>query len=86
MDTVKNIELPDAQEVPILFPEKKIRDFVIHLRKKQREIEQQCFFCNKHNFKLEAESKRNEAEAVQKIIHELEREFDLGFVWDSSLD
>lgn len=76
----------ESQGTEKMVPEKKIRDFVVTLRRKQREIEQQCFFCNKHNFKLEAQSKRNEAEIVQKIIYELEGEFDLGFVWDESLD
>lgn len=66
--------------------ESKIRDFVINLRKRQKDIEQKISFCKQHNFRLEAESKRNEADVVQKIIHEMENEFNLGFVWDSSLD
>lgn len=82
---VENIVQSEA-ETSIDLLQKKIRDFVIHLRKKQKDIEQKVSFCNQHNFRLEAESKRNEADVVQIIIHEMENEFDLGFVWDSSLD
>lgn len=68
------------------FSEKEIKAFVIKLRKKHRAIEEKQFFCNDHNFKLEAEAKRSEAEVVSCIIHEMENEFDLGFVWDDSLN
>ncbi len=68
------------------FSEDTLKAFVIKLRKKQRDIEEKQFFCNDHNFKFEAEVKKSEAEVVRKIIHEMEREFDLGFVWDKSLD
>ena len=44
------------------------------------------FFCQDHNFKLEEQALRNDAELVRKIIHEMEKEFNLGFVWDKSLD
>lgn len=66
--------------------QKKLKDFVIKLRKKHRTIESKIQFCELHNFKLEAESKRNEAELLRKTIHEIEDEFDLGFVWDKSLN
>jgi hypothetical protein len=69
-----------------LFTEKQLKDFVIKLRKKQSDIEQKMFFCQDHNFKLEEQALRNDAELVRKIIHEMEKEFDLGFVWDKSLD
>ena len=68
------------------FSKKEIKAFVIKLRKKHRAIEEKQFFCNDHNFKLEAEAKRSEAEVVRHIIHEMENEFDLGFVWDDSLN
>jgi hemerythrin superfamily protein len=68
------------------FSEKEIKTFVIKLRKKHRSIEEKQFFCNNHNFKLEAEAKRSEAEIVRRIIHEMENEFDLGFVWGDSLN
>ena len=68
------------------FSEKEIKAFVIKLRKKHRAIQEKQFFCNDHNFKLEAEAKRSEAEVVRRIIHEMENEFDLGFVWDDSLN
>lgn len=67
------------------FSEDELKAFVIQLRKKHRDIEEKQFFCNDHNFKLEAEAKRSEAEVVRRIIHEMEKAFDLGFVWDSSL-
>jgi hypothetical protein len=67
------------------FSEDELKAFVIQLRKKHRDIEEKQLFCNDHNFKLEAEAKRSEAEVVRRIIHEMERAFDLGFVWDSSL-
>ena len=66
------------------FSEDELKAFVIQLRKKHRDIEEKQFFCNDHNFKLEAEAKRSEAEVVRRIIHEMEKAFDLGFVWDSS--
>lgn len=68
------------------YTKKELKDFVIKLRKKHAKIEEQQFFCNRHNFNLEAEAKRNEAEVVRRIIHEMEQDFDLGFVWDKSLD
>jgi len=68
------------------YTEKQLKDFVIKLRKKHSEIEQQQFFCSKHNFNLELEPKRNEAEVVIRRISEMENEFELGFVWDKSLD
>ena len=68
------------------FTEKELKDFVIKLRKKHHAIEEQQFFCNQHNFNLETEAKRNEAEIVRRIIHEMEQDFQLGFVWDKSLD
>ena len=68
------------------FTEKQLKDFVIKLRKKHAKIEEQQFFCNKHNFNLEAELKKSEAEVVRRIIREMENEFDLGFVWDKSLN
>jgi len=67
------------------FSEDDLKAFVIQLRKKHRDIEEKQFFCNDHNFKLEAEARRGEAEVVRRIIHEMEKAFDLGFVWDSSL-
>jgi hypothetical protein len=67
------------------FSEDELKAFVIKLRKKHRDIEEKQFFCNDHNFKLEAEAKRSEAEVVRCIIREMENAFDLGFVWDSSL-
>ena len=74
------------QSVVRSFSEKELKAFIIKLRKKHRAIEEKQFFCNDHNFKLEAEAKRSEAEVVIKIIHEMENEFDLGFVWDDSLN
>ena len=68
------------------YTEKQLKDFVIKLRKKHAKIEEQQFFCSKHNFNLELEAKRNEAEVVIRIIREMENEFELGFVWDKSLD
>lgn len=68
------------------YTEKQLKDFVIKIRKKHAKIEEQQFFCNKHNFNFEAEAKKNEAEVVRRIIHEMEMEFELGFVWDKSLD
>ena len=68
------------------FSEAELKAFVIQLRKKHRDIEEKQFFCNDHNFKLEAEVKRSEAEVVRRIIYEMEKAFDLGFVWDKSLD
>lgn len=79
-------EIQGNAEIKIEFTEKKIKDFVIRLRKMQKDIEQKISFCKQHNLRLDAESKRNEADLVQRIIHEMENEFDLGFVWDSSLD
>lgn len=66
--------------------EQELKNFVIKLRKKHSEIEQQQFFCSKHNFNLEAVLKNSEANIVKRIIHDMEMEFELGFVWDKSLD
>lgn len=63
-----------------------LKKMVIQLRKKHMEIQREQFFCQDHKFKLEAEAKRNQADLVQEIIHQIENEFDLGFVWDKSLD
>lgn len=63
-----------------------LKAYVIKLRKRKAEIEKQQFFCQDHKFLLEAELKKQQAELLQKIICEFEQEFDLGFVWDSSLD
>lgn len=68
------------------YTEKQLKDFVIKLRKKHSEIEQQQFFCAKHNFNLEAVLKNSEANIVRRIIQDMEMEFELGFVWDESLD
>ena len=51
-----------------------------------RDIEEKQIFCQQNNFNLEAESKKNEADVVRRIIHEMENEFELGFVWDDSLN
>ncbi len=69
-----------------IITKEELRDFVIKLRRKHDEIGKKQFFCDKHNFKLEAEAKKNEAEVVREIISHLEHDFDLGFVWDESLD
>ncbi len=66
--------------------EQKLKDFVIKLRKKHREIERQIIFCKEHNFNIEAEAKRGQADVLRRTIHDFESEFDLGFVWDDSLN
>lgn len=63
-----------------------LKAFIIKLRKKQRDIEEKQIFCSEHNFKLEASAKQNEADVVRRIIQDMENEFDLGFVWDDSLN
>ena len=69
-----------------IFTEQQLKKFVIKLRKKHRVIEDKQIFCSQHNFKIESEVKRIEAELVRVIILEMEHEFNLGFVWDNSLD
>lgn len=68
------------------FKEKQIRNFVIKLRQKQDEIEMQMFFCSEHNFNLEVEVKRKEADVVRRIIYDMEKEFELGYVSAYSSD
>ena len=68
------------------FTEKKIKEYAIKLRKIHAEIEKKQFYCNEHNFKMEEKALFYEAERVRKIIHETENFFDLGFVWDNSLN
>lgn len=68
------------------FTEKQLKYFVIKLRKKHDEIEQQQFFCSKHNFNLEKEAKRNEAEVIKRIIYDMETDFELGHVSVNSFD
>lgn len=68
------------------FTENDLKSFIIKLRRKHRKVEEEQIFCQQHNFKLEAQSKQNEADIIRRIIHEMENEFDLGFVWDKSLD
>lgn len=68
------------------FTESDLKAFIIKLRLKHRKIEEKQIFCLEHNFKLEAQAKQNEADVLRRVIHEMENEFDLGFVWDKSLD
>ena len=68
------------------FTEKQLKDFVIKLRKKQRDMEEQRNFCHEHNFIIEKQIQQIKADLIQNIVHEMEREFDLGFVWDDSLN
>ena len=68
------------------FTESDLKAFIIKLRLKHRKIEETQIFCQEHNFKLEAQAKQNEADVLRRVIHEMENEFDLGFVWDKSLD
>ena len=68
------------------FTEAQLKAFVISLRKKQQAIEEKEMFCTEHNFDIEATAKRNEAALVKRIVIEMEREFELGFVWDKSLN
>lgn len=68
------------------FTEQQLKAFVIKLRKKQHDVEEKRNFCNEHNFTIEAQVQQVKADAIQKIVHEMERDFDLGFVWDDSLN
>lgn len=68
------------------YKEQQLKDFVIKLRKREKEILQQQVFCKEHNFQLELQAKRNESELLREIIMLIENEFQLGFVWDKSLD
>lgn len=68
------------------FTDSDLKAFIIKLRLKHRKIEETQIFCQEHNFKLEAQAKQNEADVLRRVIHEMENEFDLGFVWDKSLD
>ena len=68
------------------FTKEQIIKFVIKLKKQHFEIQKKQFFCSDHNFNLEAKAKENEGEVVRKICHQMEDEFDLGFVWDESLN
>lgn len=63
-----------------------LKKFIIKLRKKQRLIEEKMMFCKDHNFHWEYEAKKIQCEMIQTIIHEIQREFHLGFVWDKSLN
>ena len=69
-----------------IFTEDQLRSFVIKLRKKHEDIEEKRHFCNKHKFYLEAEVEKYQSEIVMEIIHELQKDFHLGFVWDESLN
>ena len=68
------------------FSKDELKSFVIKLRKQHRKIQEEQIFCHQHNFDMETEFKRKQADIVQNIIFEMESEFDLGFVWDKSLD
>lgn len=65
---------------------KQLKDFVIKLRKKDDEFEKQQKFCRDHNFHFEEQIFEAKAQLVRGIVHEMERDFDLGFVWDESLN
>lgn len=62
------------------------KEFVVMLRRKQREILNEQIFCQKRNFILEETSLKQQYDLLQKIIFECEDHFGLGFVWHSSLD
>ena len=68
------------------FTESDLKAFIIKLRLKHKQIEETQIFCQEHNFKLEAQAKQNEADVLRRAIYEMENEFDLGLVWDKSLD
>lgn len=83
----ENINTASCQtDVVRSFSENDLKSFIIKLRRKHRKTEEEQIFCQQHNFKLEAQAKQNEADVIRRIIHEMENEFDLGFVWDNSLD
>lgn len=63
-----------------------LKDFVIKLRKKVKDVQNKQAFLNQHNFTFEAQAATREIEAINKIILEMENDFELGFVWDESLD
>ncbi len=65
---------------------KQLKEFIIKLRKMQRNLEKQETFCREHNFHLEKEVFSQKAKLVGTITHDMENHFDLGFVWDNSLN
>ena len=68
------------------FSENDIKKFIIKLRKKQQDIDKEMMFLQEHKFNAELECQRKLSENTRKIINEMENEFDVGFVWDDSLD
>lgn len=76
----------EPKEKQRTFTEDELKAFVVKLRKKHTSIEEKRFFCNNHNFNLEAEAKKSQSDVVMDIIHEMQKDFDLGFVWDESLN
>lgn len=66
--------------------QKQLKDFVIKLRKKARELELEQMFCNKRGFTLESQVFDQKIRILNDVIHDMERTFDLGFVWDDSLN
>lgn len=68
------------------FTEQQLKDFIIKLRKNQRKVEETRNFCNEHNFTIEAQVQHVKALEIQKVVHEMEANFELGFVWDDSLN
>ena len=68
------------------FSENKIKKFIIKLRKKHQEIDKKMIFFQEHKFNLELKCQRKISENIRKTISEMEDEFDVGFVWDDSLD
>ena len=59
---------------------------VIKLKKQELRIIDKMKFLDDHNFEFEKLSLRKESERVKEIIRMIENDFDLGFVWDESLD
>lgn len=62
------------------------KNLIIMLRKMDQEIMNEQMYCHKRNFKLEQMSLMQQHELLSKIIMQCQNHFDLGFVWDKTLD
>lgn len=65
---------------------KNLQSYVIKIRQKAKKIQEEQFFCQNHKFDTEASVKRSQAELLNTLAIDLEREFDLGFCWDESIN
>lgn len=60
---------------------KEAREIIKEFRKRENQLNAKRTFCNKHNFRLEAEIYAFAESEIRQVCRKLEDVFDTGFVW-----